>query len=40
MYLCCEKRQNLKCIPVRERDAQIVERFGDITTHFYMHGKE
>ena len=35
-YLCCEKRQNLKCI--RDRDAQIVERFGNVTTLF--DGKE
>lgn len=35
-YLCCEKKQNPKCI--RERNAQIAERFGNVTTYF--DGKE
>ena len=31
-YLCCEKKQNRRCL--RDRDAQIVERFGNVTTYF------
>ena len=30
-YLCCEKKQNPSCI--RERNAQIVERFGNVTPY-------
>uniref|UniRef100_A0A7S0AWF5 Uncharacterized protein n=1 Tax=Minutocellus polymorphus TaxID=265543 RepID=A0A7S0AWF5_9STRA len=31
-YLCCEKRANPRCM--RERNAKIMERFGNVTTYF------